>query len=73
MNEVKYTIPFALTSEETEACRKLVMEMRAEKQRQEKIEKWQERVERATQLMIKDIGADDAKRIIRNINMLIEN
>ena len=59
---------YTLTSEEVDACKKVIEKMRAESLHQAKIKMTKYHFEEDIAVAIKNIGLDETKRILRELN-----
>ena len=59
---------YTLTSEEVDACKEVIEKMRAERLHQAKIEMTKYHFEEDIAVAIKNIGLDETKRILRELN-----
>jgi len=68
MDKIEVLCGLTLTKEEVTACNELINKMRAERRRQAQIEITKYHLEEDIAVAIKNIGLDDTKRILRELN-----
>ena len=65
---MRYRCNFILTKEEEKACLELIEKMREEEERKQKLQKTKNEISFAIAAAISEIGLEETKKIIRQIN-----